>query len=215
MSSYEYVLFDLDGTLTDSGEGIMNAFAYAIEQMGDKVVDKEALKRFVGPPLRDSFEKDLGYSPEEATKAIALYREYYFNMGGSLENLVYPGIRELLQDLKARGKKLIVATSKGAPGTKIVLEHFGLRDYFDFVATSNDTDRLNKLDVIRYAIAETGIGDLSKAVMVGDRENDVTAALAVGMDCIGVLYGYGDEAELTGAGATYLAQTAEDIGKLV
>ncbi|MCR5558103.1 MAG: HAD-IA family hydrolase [Butyrivibrio sp.] len=215
MSKYSYVLFDLDGTLTDSGPGIVNGFSYAISKMGDEVKDKEQLKKFVGPPLRDSFERVLGYSPEDATRAISFYREYYNGMGGNLENKVYPGIDELLSSLKNAGKKLIVATSKGEHGTNVVLEHFGLRKYFDFVATANDTDREHKSDVIRYALKECGIQNLHDAVMVGDRENDVSAACEVGLDSIGVLYGYGDEDELTKAGATYLAQTAKDIEALV
>ena len=215
MSRYKYVMFDLDGTLTDSGPGIVNGFAYAVTKMGDEVKDKEQFKKFVGPPLRDSFERVLGYSPEDATKAIAFYREYYNGMGGMLENEVYPGVEDLLRNLKEAGKKLIVATSKGEFGTKAVLEHFGLRKYFDFVATSNDTDREHKVDVIRYALRECGIDDLNDAVMVGDRENDVSAALEAGLDSIGVLYGYGDKEELTEAGATYLAKTAGDIEALV
>ena len=112
--AYSYILFDLDGTLTDSGPGIMNGFAYAIEKMGDKVADRNQLRRFVGPPLKDSFGEVLGYSPKDTDKAIALYREYYNNMGGVLENEVYPGIEQLLSDLENRGKTLIVATSKSA-----------------------------------------------------------------------------------------------------
>lgn len=215
MGKYEYIFFDLDGTLTDSAPGIMNSFVYAIEHMGGTVSDKSQLMRFVGPPLQDSFEKALGYSPEDATKAIALYREYYHGMGGRFENNVYPGIEELLAKLKGEGKKLIVATSKNEYGTKVVLEHFGLDKYFDFVAAANDEDRQHKVDVLKYAIEEVGVKDLSKAVMIGDRENDISAAGAVGMDSIGALYGYGDEKELTTAGATYLAESAEDIGRLV
>ncbi len=215
MGNYEYIIFDLDGTLTDSAPGIMNSFVYAIEHMGGEVRDKSQLKKFVGPPLQVTFEESLGYSPEAATKAIALYREYYHGMGGRFENNVYPGIEELLAKLKGIGKKLIVATSKNEYGTKVILEHFGLDKYFDFIAAANDEDRQHKVDVLKYAIEEVGVKDLLKAVMIGDRENDISAARAVGMDSIGVLYGYGDEKELTTAGATYLAGSAEDIEKLV
>ena len=213
--SYDYILFDLDGTLTDSGPGIMNGFTYAIEKMGGQVSDRNQLKAFVGPPLKDSFGIILGYSPEDTDKAIAFYREYYNGMGGVLENSVYPGIEQLLADLSSEGKKLIVATSKSEYGTNIVLEHFGLKKYFVFVATADDKDRPRKADVIRYAFDRCGITDLSKAVMVGDRENDIIAAKDVGIDSIGVLYGYGDSNELTTAGATYLAETAPDIFTLV
>ena len=213
--SYLYILFDLDGTLTDSGPGIMNAFAYAIQQMGGQISDREQLRRFVGPPLKDSFGKVLGYSPEDTDRAIRFYRTYYNDMGGVLENKVYPGVEKLLSDLKEAGKKLIVATSKGALGTNTVLEHFDLKKYFDFVAAADDQKRPHKADVIRYAMEQCSITDISQAVMVGDRENDITAAGEVGMDSIGVLYGYGDKVELTEAGATYLAECAGDVKALV
>ncbi|MCR4762698.1 MAG: HAD hydrolase-like protein [Lachnospiraceae bacterium] len=212
---YSYILFDLDGTLTDSGPGIMNGFSYAIEKMGGKVPDISQLRRFVGPPLKDSFGRALGYSPEDTDKAIALYRYYYNTQGGVLENAVYPGVEQLLSDLKDRGKTLIVATSKSALGTNTVLTHFGLGKYFDFVATADDQSRPHKSDVIRYALEECRIADKSLAVMIGDRENDVTAANEVGIDSIGVLYGYGDKDELTSAGATYLAESVFDIRSLI
>ena len=214
MGKYEYILFDLDGTLTDSGPGIMNGFAYAVEKMGGQVEDKSHFKRFVGPPLTVSFGI-LGYSGEDIDKAITIYREYYNNMGGCFENEVYPGIEDILTKLRAAGKKLIVATSKNAHGTKVVLEHFGLDKYFDFVSASNDTDRQRKIDVIRYALEQNGITDLKSAIMVGDRRYDIEASAEVGLDSIGVLYGYGSREELTNAGATYIAETTEDIGKLI
>ena len=157
----------------------------------------------------------LGYQGEEIDKAITIYREYYNGMGGCFENEVYPGIEDTLAKLKAAGKKLIVCTSKNAHGTKTVLEHFGLDKYFDFVATANDTDRQHKIDVLRYALEQGGVADLKRAVMVGDRMYDIEASAEVGVDSIGVLYGYGSKEELTNAGATYLAETAEDIVALI
>ncbi len=212
---YEYVLFDLDGTLTDSGPGIMNAFAYAIEKMGGLVPDREQLRKFVGPPLKDSFGRVLGYSPQDTDKAIGLYREYYNTMGGVLENKVYPGIEQLLANLSDEGKKLIVATAKTARGTNTVLDHFGLRKYFAYVATADDKDRPQKVAVIRYALDQCRIEDRTRVVMVGDRENDITAAKEVGIDSIGVLYGYGDKKELITAGATCLAESPSEIKILV
>ena len=213
--TYSYILFDLDGTLTDSGPGIMNGFAYAIEKMGGEVKDRDRLRKFVGPPLRDSFEKILGYTPEDADKAIKLYREYYNTMGGVLENTIYPGIEQLLSDLKKEGKKLVVATSKSEKATNTVLEHFGLIKYFDFVATADDKERPQKSDVIRYVFDQCAITDKSQTIMIGDRENDIAAANTVGIDSVGVLYGYGDKEELTSAGATYLAEQACDIKALI
>ena len=215
MGKYEYIFFDLDGTLNDSGPGILNSFTYAIEQMGGKVEDRSQLKKFVGPPLRTSFEESLGYSPEDADKAIGFYREYYHGKGGRFECEIYPGIRELLAKLKSEGKKLIVATSKNEYGAKVVLEHFELDKYFDFIAAANDADRQHKTEVLAYAVEQIGVKELSKAIMVGDRENDITAARNIGMDSIGVLFGYGDEPELTTAGATFLANSAEDILNII
>ncbi len=212
---YVYILFDLDGTLTDSGPGIMNGFKYAIEKMGRQPLDKNQLRKFAGPPLKDSFGGILGYSPEDTDRAIVLFREYYNKMGGVFENSVYPGIEKLLTELKEERKKLIIATSKNPHSTNTVLEHFGLKKYFDFVATGDDKDRPHKLEVIRYAVKQCGITDLSQAVMVGDRENDITAAKQIGIDSVGVLYGYGDKEELENAGATYLAESVRDVKMLV
>ncbi len=210
---YSYISFDLDGTLTDSGPGIVNGFAYAIEKMGGQITDRKQLRKFVGPSLKDSFGRVLGYSQEDTEKAIKLYREYYNTMGGVLENSVYPGIEQLLSDLVNEGKRLVVATSKSEYATNVVLEHFGLIKYFEFVATSDDKVRPRKADVISYAFEQCKIADKSQVVMVGDRENDITAAKEVGIDSIGVLYGYGDREELVTAGATYLAESAADIKK--
>ena len=213
--SYSYIFFDLDGTLTDSGPGIMNGFEYAIKQMGDEVGDRSTFRRFIGPPLLYSFETLLGYSHEDAERAVVYYRDYYFNMGGVLENSVYPGIKELLSDLKAAGKKLIVATSKLDHPTKIVLDHFGLADFIDFVSATNDADRKSKTDVIKYALEQCGVADKSEAIMIGDRFHDIEAAVEVGLDSIGVLWGYGDEEELSGAGATYIAASTEDVYNII
>ncbi len=208
---YDYVLFDLDGTLTDSGPGVMNGFEYAIGKMGRDVPPREQLARFVGPPLTESFGTILGYSPEDTKTAIDHYRVYYNELGGVKENSVYPGVTKLLADVRAMGKMLCIATSKSEKGTEFVLDYFDLAKYFDHVANANDKDRVHKIDVLRYAIEICGVDDLGKVVIVGDRKYDVEAANEVGIDSIGVLWGYGDEAELTAAGATYIAPTPEDV----
>jgi len=209
MSKYDYVLFDLDGTLTDSGPGIMNGFEYALGKMGVEVPDRAFLRRFVGPPLGDSFEKTLGFSPEDAAKGIAFYREYYAEKG-VYENDVYPGIPELLEKLKDSGKRMIVATTKAELMANVVMDHFGLRKYFDLMVASNNTDRKNKTDVLDYAIKNGGV-DTSKAVMVGDRFYDVKGAQHFGMTSVGVLYGYGSRQELEEAGATHIAETVDSL----
>ncbi len=212
---YDYILFDLDGTLTDSSPGIINGFEYALTEMGLEVPERSTMKRFVGPPLTESFGNMLGLSEEDTQKAITVYRKYYFELGGVFENSVYDGVVEMLEVLKGEGRKLIVCTSKNARGTNKVLEHFDLLKYFDFVGTSDDIERPGKIDVINYIIKECSINDLKKAVMVGDRHYDITAAKEAGMDSIGILYGYGDEEELSGAGATYIAATCADVVTIV
>jgi phosphoglycolate phosphatase len=209
MSKYDHILFDLDGTLTDSGPGIINGFEYSLGKMGIDVPDRASLRRFVGPPLGDSFEKTLGFSPEDAAKGIAFYKEYYAEKG-VYENDVYPGIPELLEKLKESGKKLIVATTKAELMANVVMDHFGLRKYFDLMVASNNTDRKNKIDVLNYAIEKGGV-DRERAVMVGDRFYDITGAAHFGMTSVGVLYGYGSRQELEEAGATHIAESVEDL----
>lgn len=213
--SYLYILFDLDGTLTDSGPGIMNGIAYAIKKTSNQRLTQKQLRKFVGPPLEDSFRQIMGYSPGDTDKAIRFYREYYNEMGGIFENLVYPGIDTLLSDLKANGQKLIVATSKSANAANRVLEHYQLKQYFDFIAAPDGNDRSGKSDIIRYVIEQCKISNLSQAVMIGDRENDMIGASDVGIDSIGVLYGYGSREELTAAGATYLVESVPDLRLLL
>ena len=209
MSKYDHILFDLDGTLTDSGPGIMNGFEYSLGKMGVEYPGRDYLKQFVGPPLGDSFEKTLGFSPEDAAKGIAFYREYYAEKG-VYENDVYPGIPELLEKLKESGKKLIVATTKAELMANVVMDHFGLRKYFDLMVASNNTDRKNKIDVLNYAIENGGV-DRERAVMVGDRFYDITGAVHFGMTSVGVLYGYGSRQELEEAGASHIAESVEDL----
>lgn len=212
---YNYILFDLDGTLTDSGEGITNSVMYALRKYGIEVADRRELYKFIGPPLVGSFVQYYGFSAEEAAKAVEYYREYYKSCG-IFENRVYDGIEELLAKLKGYGKILIVATAKPEPFAMRVLEHFDLAKYFVFIAGSNlNETRTKKDEVIRYALESCNITGLSEVVMVGDREHDILAAKTVGIDSIGVLFGYGSKDELERAGANFIAKSAEEIGKLI
>ena len=212
---YKYILFDLDGTLTDPGLGITNAVMYALKKFNIEVPDRTELYKFIGPPLLDSFEKYYGMSKEESQLALQYYREY-FKPYGLYENTVYDGIEELLSELKEEGKKLILATSKPEPFAVEILRHFGLDKYFDFVGGATmDEKRVKKAEVIRYALESCGISELSSAIMVGDREHDVLGAKEVGMKSIGVLYGYGCREELEAAGATYIVENTRDILKII
>ncbi|WP_261829899.1 HAD family hydrolase [Inconstantimicrobium mannanitabidum] len=213
--AYEYILFDLDGTLTDSGVGIINSVEYALQKCGIEVKDKNELYKFVGPPLTDSFEMYYDFSKEEANTAIKYYREY-FREKGMFENLVYDGIEKLLKELKVNNKKLIVATSKAEVFAKQILEHFNIAEYFSYIAGSNlDGTRVKKAEVIKYALESCNIEDLSKTIMVGDREHDIIGAKEVGLKCIGVLYGYGDRSEFEKAGADFIVETVSDVEQVL
>ena len=215
MNKYNYVLFDLDGTLTDPGTGITNSVMHALKKYGIEVEDRTSLYKFIGPPLIDSFEKYFGFSHEEAVKSVDYYREYYKDKG-IYENEVYAGVEELLKKLNEKGKKIILATSKPELFAKQILRHFGIEKYFLFAAGSTmDETRTNKAEVIEYALSECGITEKTAVVMVGDREHDIIGANKNGIDSIGVLFGYGSREELESAGATYIAETVGDIEKYI
>lgn len=213
--NYEYILFDLDGTLTDPAIGITNSVMYALEKYDIKVSDRSKLYKFIGPPLWESFEKYYGFSKEEAKQAVEYYREYYRDKG-IYENLVYEDFEDLLKLLKASSKTLIVATSKPEVFAKQILEHFNIAKYFTFIAGGNlDGTRVKKDEVISYALESCNILDKSKVIMIGDREHDIIGAKKNSIHSIGVLFGYGDREELENAGADYIAKAVSDIGRIL
>lgn len=210
---FKYVLFDLDGTLTDSAEGIIKSVQYSAEKMGIEIPEFEALKVFVGPPLRDIYSEYFGFDGEDLDKAVEYYRERYASKGIN-ENSVYNGIPEVLEYLKAKGITLAVATSKPEKYAELIIKDFGLDKYFDYVFGSTfDEERNTKTKVIEYALR---IGNIAKAdtIMIGDRNYDVIGAKETGIQCIGVTYGYGDTEELTSAGADYIVHSVSEIKKL-
>lgn len=212
---YKYVLFDLDGTLTNSELGITTCVQHALKKFGIEVEDRTVLRPFIGPPLGESFQVFYGLSKEESEQAIVYYRER-FSVKGLYENEVYEGVEKTLQMLKDSGKKLIVATSKPEKFTMIILEHFDLLKYFDFVAGATmDGSRGEKADVIRYALEKCSIEDKSDVIMIGDRKFDILGAKENGLKSMGVLYGFGDREELMEAGADYIVESAEDIVKFL
>ncbi len=222
MKEKKYILFDLDGTLTDPKEGITKAVQYSLAHYGIEETDLDALCPFIGPPLRDSYINFYGFSPEKATEAISVYREYFCREGWA-QNKVYPGIPELLGALKAGGKKLYVATSKPEPFAVQILEHFGLAGFFDGIGGADlEETRVRKGDVIAYVRERFGLlkdirdRDMaSDIVMVGDREHDVNGAGEQGLECIGVLYGYGSRRELEDSGAVRIAESVEALKMLL
>ena len=207
--SYDVILFDLDGTLTDSAEGIVNSVVYALERKGIPYASKQALRRFVGPPLQDSFRDYCGFSDEQAKEMVRIFREY-FTQKGIYENAVYDGVPEMLDSLCKAGYTLAVATSKPEAFAEQILARFDLAKYFTVIAGAS-MDGTTKPVVIRQALSRLATEPSDRVLMVGDREHDVLGAKEVGIDSLGVLYGYGDEEELRGAGADHIARTPSEI----
>ncbi len=209
-----HLLFDLDGTIIDPKIGITSSVRYALTRFDIDVPDADALTPFIGPPLRESFRHYYGMSAEEAEQAVVFYREY-FSRQGIRENTMYPGMEALLREEHARGRTLVLATSKATVYAEEILRHWKLDRYFSFTAGSEwDGTRSQKGEVVRYALESQGI-QADKALMIGDRKHDVLGARENGLDSVGVLYGYGGRAELEAAGATWLAETVEILREIL
>ena len=205
----ETILFDLDGTLSDSEPGILNCVEYALEHFGISA-EREELRCFIGPPLHESFMQKFGMDDETAYAAQAKYRERFSTIG-ILENEMYPGIEALLRALKAAGKRLAVATSKPTPFSRRIIERYGLNELLDLTLGSEfDGTRHSKAAVIEDVIGMLG-ANKATTVMVGDRNYDVLGAKQCGIPCVGVAYGYAEPGELEEAGAICVAQTVEEL----
>lgn len=208
------ILFDLDGTLTESGPGVMASARHALEVMGEPLPSDAVLRRFVGPPLAESFRDFCGLDEDRVRIAVGAYREHYADHG-QYENSVYEGIPEVLRVLEASGRTLAVATSKAQMFADAILDHFGLAKHFSLILGSEwDGSRTRKADVLREVLARLGRPGRD-AVLIGDRYHDVFGATSVGMPCIGALWGYGSADELRSAGATMLAEHPCDIPAMV
>lgn len=211
MKQFEYILFDLDGTVTDPKTGITKSIAYALEHFGITVEDLDELTKCIGPPLKESFMQYYGFNELEADRAIAKYREY-FGTTGLYENAVYAGMEHLLKTLADRDKTLMIATSKPTVYAVKILEHFGLMRYFQFISGSElDGTRTKKSEVIAHALEQNAVTDLSGVVMVGDRKHDILGAKEIGIASVGVLYGYGSLSELQNSGADFIAEGVGDL----
>lgn len=209
---YQAYFFDLDGTITDSGPGIMKSVAYALKTFGITEDREEMLRQFVGPPLLDSFQKLYGWTREQALLGVKAYREYY-EAEGIWDNVVYEGIAALLKKMKKRGDTVVLATSKPEIYAKRIVGHFGLAEHFDLVAGSTlGTERTQKDQVIAYALHQLSL-EGGKVLMIGDRKYDVLGAKQHGMPCLGVLYGYGSREELMQAGAVDIVENVEALGR--
>ena len=216
MNNKNFYFFDLDGTMIDSKKGIIHALLFALEGYDISVENpEEELTRFIGPPLRDSFQKYYHFSRMQADLAVERYREYYQEKG-MLENDVYPGIPALLAGLKQQGQTLLVATSKPTVFSEEILKAHQLDQYFSFVsgATLNGV-RDSKKEVLAHAIASCGLKEPQRAAMIGDRMFDIRAAKELGLCSVGVSYGYGSREELTQAGADAIADSVAELSLIV
>ena len=207
---YKNIIFDLDGTLTDSKPGIVKGVQYALRCYGIEEPDLDKLTFFVGPPLYKSFISYLDCSEEEAKEVVECYREYYAETG-LYENALYEGVESLLYSLKEKGFKIILASSKPRIYVKRVLSYFRILRYFDIVEGSElDGKNTVKSELIAHILEKWSL-KADECVMIGDRKYDIEGAKANGMDSIAVGYGYGSEDELSGAEPTHFFSTIEEL----
>ena len=213
--TYQTILFDLDGTVTDPYLGISKSIAYALEKMKSPALDAQTLATFIGPPLLQSFQDICGFTEQQAHKALGYYRERFASKG-LYENSVYPGIPDLLSSLKNSGKTLAIATSKPTVFAEKILHHFHLDQYFSVIVGSNlDGTRNAKNEVIHEVLSQlNGIANES-IIMIGDRKHDIIGAQKEGIQSVGVLYGYGSLEEIQQSGATYIVEKVADILSLL
>lgn len=211
---YQYLMFDLDGTLTDPREGITRSVQYALRHMGIKETDLTKLEPFIGPPLLESFTEYYDFSMEQAREAVEYYREY-FRVTGVYQNRLFDGVPELLADLKSHGKVIATASSKPEPFVRLILEHFHVDAYFDHICGgSMDESRLSKEDVIEELLCSRmrlPKEEWKHVLMIGDRRHDVEGAAKFGIPCLGLSMGFAAEGELEKAGAVLVVDSMEEI----
>ena len=208
----QVLLFDFDGTLFDTGPGVINCVVYALEHLGIYEPDKQKLRKFMGPPLYDMFRELYGLNDALGNEAVRLYRERY-QPTGIWECAPYPGIVELLKKLREAGYLLAVATSKPTPSALRILERYQMESLFDFICGSEfDGTRSKKSEVVKAVLEHFEIQKCSdQALMIGDRKYDVLGASAVGVPCLGVRYGYGEPGELEEAGAIVVVDSIKEL----
>lgn len=209
MNDFNTVLFDLDGTLTDSAPGIINCYRHALNAMGFE--EPEDIMRVVGPPLYDSFAELCGMNSEQVQEAVRIYRQRYADTG-LFENKVYDGIPEMLKRLKDSGKRLMVATSKPEVFAVRILEKFQLAEYFEVIGGADiNGSRNEKSEVIEYVLSRAGITGRNDVLMVGDRSHDIIGAKKCGIPCMAVLWGYGSREEFIQHGADFITETPQAL----
>ncbi len=214
---YRYILFDLDGTLTDSREGIVRCVRETVQGYGDPVPEEETLLRFIGPPLQDSFMRFCGYSPEKAAEAVERFRLLY-EPSGQYENRPAPGMAEVMGRLKEKGYVLALASSKPENLCISICGRFGFTPHLSALVGSPLHGDWKKEDVIREVLRQLGLTerDLPQVLMVGDRKFDVHGARACGVDCAGVeFFGYAPVGELEEAGAVTVAASPKELEEFI
>lgn len=212
---YKYILFDLDGTLLNTYKGVSNGVRYTLEYYGLPIPEEKEMRKYLGPPLRDSFSRFAGIPDERLDEAIAKFREYYFDKG-VLEYELFEDLKPSFAKLCEMGCKLAVATSKLEKGAFIILEDAGLIDEFDFICGSTqDESRSTKDQVVAHVIEHFGITDKSEVLMVGDRDNDIVGAHKNGIKCCGFLSGFGSLEEMQEYGADYIIRYISEIFEIL
>lgn len=207
---FDYLLFDLDGTLTDSQEGLFKSFQYALRHYGIEENDPDNLKRFIGPPAHFAFCEFYGFPEEKAIEAVWVFRERYEKIG-IYENKLYDGVFDMLSKLKEKGKKMALATAKPQKSAEIVLDYFNITDFFDYcVGVSHSAKESSKSVVLEKAFSLLN-AEKDKTVMIGDRKFDILAAKDMGLKTIGVNYGYAPPNELKECGADFLVDSPEEL----
>ncbi len=207
----KYLLIDFDGTLFDTGPGVMRCVQYALKKLGIEERDEAKLRKFVGPPLSEMFTELYGLSPEKATEAVWLYRERY-QPTGIWECEPYAGMSEMLDAVRAAGYKTAVCTSKPTPSALRILERYGMVEQFDFICGSEfDGTRSKKYEVVQACLDHFGVTDLETVRMVGDRKYDILGAGRCGVKTIGVRFGYAEPGELAEYGAEHVVDTPDEL----
>ncbi len=215
MKKYDVIAFDLDGTLTNPERGLIASFEYAFKKMGIDYGERSALKRFIGPPIYEEWQREFGFTPEEASEALLIFREF-FSVYGWWDNELYPGVPEMLSEIKKMGKKIILATSKPEIFAKKIVRLFDIEKYFDFVGgAATDKTRDKKHEVLKYSLDSIGVTDYTSVILVGDRVYDAEGARALGIDSMGVLYGHGSYEEINSSGFTLIAKNVYDITEIL
>ena len=210
MKKYDVIAFDLDGTLSDPEQGLVDGFIYAFKKMGvENYGDRDSLRRFIGPSLYVVWQDEFGFNETTVVEAIEKFREYY-NIYGWWDNKVYDGIREMLATLKAEGKTIVLATSKPEDTALKIMKLFGLDQYFDFMGGAKGDNRDHKWQVLDYSLNAVN-ADRSRAILVGDRMYDAEGARICGIDSLAVSWGHGSKEELETSGFTSIASTPEEV----